>query len=77
MPEVQLPGIPGCVIERTKMKPEIEKLIRPVKCHFCGDRMYYSDDERYEPEVYVTVQGESSFYAHIRCWNQKIEGGGK
>ena len=64
------------------MKPECEKLIRPVKCHFCGERMYYSDDARHKPEVLVHIEsnepnGWNKFYAHVRCWNQRIEGGGK
>lgn len=56
-----------------------EKLIRPVKCHFCDQPMYYAGDEKHEPEVRVSLETgsvtewpEHQFYAHIRCWNERM-----
>ena len=56
-----------------------ERLVRPVKCHFCNQPMFYSGDERHEPEVVVSVdtrgaraEPEYQFYAHVRCWNAKM-----
>lgn len=54
-----------------------ETLVRPVKCYFCNQPMFYSNDGRHEPEIRVTVRrGDPDdplhFYAHVRCWNAKI-----
>lgn len=52
-----------------------ERLIRPVKCHFCNQPMFYTGDERYEPEISVAVNGPDiaeDFYAHVRCWNERM-----
>ena|SRR3990170_3834431 len=57
------------------------RLVRPIKCHFCNAPMFYSGDERYEPEIRVSVDTrgggvgephEYGFYAHVRCWNTKM-----
>ena len=57
----------------TPEEPE-PMLIRPVKCHFCNEPMFYSGDERHEPEVSVSINGNSfHFYAHVRCWNQRMK----
>jgi len=58
----------------------VQRLVRPVKCHFCNQPMFYSGDERHEPEVSVSVDTrgfigeppEYGFYAHVRCWNAKM-----
>jgi hypothetical protein len=53
-----------------------EYLVRPVTCWFCKRPMYYSGDERHEPEVRVEVHRNyvplSEFYAHEECWNKEI-----
>lgn len=47
---------------------------RPVRCKFCGKRMYYTTNPEYDPhEVRVTVRYEDTgkiveFYAHEKCW---------
>lgn len=53
-------------------------LIRPVRCFFCNQDMYYCDDERHTPEVHIMIDAEgpnsdSEFYAHVICWNKVIE----
>jgi len=61
-----------------------ERLVRPVKCYFCNQPMFYLGEENHEPEVLVRVDGvngrggiihgspEFSFYTHTRCWNAKM-----
>lgn len=57
---------------------KLERLLRPARCHFCNESLYYADDERYEPEVQVTVDtrgerdGIQNFYAHLRCWDANM-----
>lgn len=61
------------------MNNPTEKIVRPVKCYFCNAPMFYSSDTRHEPEVMVStfssgsVIADTHFYAHVRCWNAKIE----
>lgn len=61
-------------------KPK-ETLIRPVKCHFCNEPMYYSGDPRHKPEIYVNIYvtppgfnelPDFNFYCHVLCWNKKM-----
>ncbi len=43
---------------------------RPVKCVFCGKKMYYIDHKKHEEECEIfVVQGRPSnhFYAHMKC----------
>jgi len=47
---------------------------RPVKCHFCKGKMYYSNEPRHEPEVRIDVLSREDgttlwekLYAHNRC----------
>jgi hypothetical protein len=65
------------------MEQEIKdiKLVRPTKCHFCDQPMFYSGDKRHEPEVCVSVEswgdtennpGRQNFHAHVRCWNERM-----
>ncbi len=57
------------------MKTTPETLVRPVRCHFCGQPMHYGEHALHVPEVRVTVCGdrdESSFYAHDTCWNERM-----
>lgn len=52
---------------------ETVKMIRPVRCVKCGDPMFYSGNERHEPEVRVEYESNSEtggFYIHTRCWNE-------
>lgn len=52
-----------------------ERLVRPVKCHFCNEPMLFFGDERHEPEVTVVmeaIEGKTRFYAHVRCWNARM-----
>lgn len=58
---------------------EPEKLIRPVKCHFCNQPMFYAGDHRFEPEIHVSIRStggdpefpDFSFFSHVRCWNER------
>jgi hypothetical protein len=52
-------------------------MVRPVKCHFCKRRMYYSNDVRHEPEVRIDIiDGAQTdkhidyFYAHKKCYRK-------
>lgn len=60
------------------MNIEPEAPIRPTKCHFCGEPMFYHGDERWVPEVrveafeYFTSNTRSDFYAHVKCWNERM-----
>lgn len=71
-------------METKETKPK-ERLIRPVKCHFCNCPMFYGGDERHEPEIAVSINTTGTydcdsdelnfqFYAHVRCWNEKMRG---
>jgi hypothetical protein len=58
----------------------LERLVRPVKCYFCNQPMFYSGEPGHEPEISVSVDGRGGigdppqfhFYAHVRCWNEKM-----
>ncbi len=47
--------------------------VRPVRCFYCGKRMYYDGEPGFEPELRLIVQqwGETtdSYYLHKRCWD--------
>ena len=53
--------------------------IRPVNCAICQRWMYYWGDERHEDEVFVSVTNsstdrKSSYYVHVKCWEEFIKG---
>lgn len=60
-----------------------DKLIRPRRCWFCREPLYHAGEPRHEPEVRVTVEsnhisaaymtGVEMFYAHQRCWNERMK----
>lgn len=58
------------------MSDDPEKLIRPVKCHFCGQPMFYAGDARWVPEVRVSVHEPYAEVvcrdAHVSCWNERM-----
>ena len=45
---------------------------RPAKCWVCGEKMYYSEDKRYEPEMRISLSSGLYSYIHTKCW-QKVE----
>lgn len=52
-----------------------DRLVRPVRCFFCNEAMFYAGDERHVPEVRIEVHGDegrTDFYAHVPCWNDAI-----
>lgn len=54
--------------------------VRPVRCFFCGEQMYYAGHEFHEPERRITItdsyddDGET-FYCHVRCWDERMSAG--
>lgn len=59
----------------TKSRLDKSRFVRPVKCFLCRGQMYYSNDERFVPEVYIEVMKEKfkpmeSLYAHLKCWKK-------
>ena len=62
---------------QTKAIPAVgsSDLVRPTRCQFCGESMYYVGDARHTPEVRVVVKDdmhEEMFYAHTSCWNVRM-----
>jgi hypothetical protein len=63
----------------TQSRRSQQRMVRPVRCWFCNQPMYYTGDPRHEPEVRVEVHTDakimrcfSEFYAHVRCWSKAI-----
>jgi len=54
----------------------LDRLVRPVRCYFCNEPMFYVGAERHVPEVrievYASSERTSEFYAHQTCWNKAI-----
>lgn len=47
-------------------------MVRPVRCWYCGQQMYYVGHSSHEPEVKLmldTGDTEETLYLHTRCWN--------
>lgn len=40
-----------------------------MKCAICKKLLFYSGDQRHEPEVTLDVDVHTRMYAHERCWN--------
>jgi hypothetical protein len=53
------------------------KMIRPIYCVICKGSMYYSEDPRHVPEIYIDITypdgKHHTGYAHQECW-EKFEG---
>ena len=47
------------------------EMIRPVRCWFCGEPLYYAGDERHTPEIHVSTD-DDSFHAHRLCWDNRM-----
>mgnify|MGYP001559253705 FL=1 len=50
-------------------------LVRPVRCHLCGEAMHYAGQPQHEPELRVIVQAgddEWTLYVHIKCWDLRM-----
>jgi hypothetical protein len=47
----------------------MSELVRPVKCHLCGEDMFYDDDPRFVPELAMEVKGMALIHIHQDCWD--------
>lgn len=60
-----------CLLKLKKKKTD-KKLIRKVKCLLCKEKMFYSEDPKWEPEFLIIVELNHGYiedhYVHQRCW---------
>lgn len=56
---------------------ELQNMVRPVRCFFCGAPMFYGQSPQHVPEVHASVNGGpdgyEDFYAHRSCWDKRMQ----
>lgn len=61
-PEYGVPKTTFAGIEQVAVSSS--RLVRPVRCHFCNEPMFYAVEQRHVPEVRIEVHGPDEHSGH-------------